>query len=122
MSMGEREVGGGGGGGGGWWGGGVGWFFFFFSSRRRHTRSGRVTGVQTCALPISRSFIKDPQTLYHECFLLMLGKVGYVATSIIGQWLIANMRGQILGLLPTWFRKCFYAFLVQKMVVELITG
>ena len=28
-------------------------FFFFFSSRRRHTRSGRVTGVQTCALPIS---------------------------------------------------------------------
>ena len=24
----------------------------FFSSRRRHTRSGRVTGVQTCALPI----------------------------------------------------------------------
>ena len=28
---------------------------FFFSSRRRHTRSGRVTGVQTCALPISNS-------------------------------------------------------------------
>ena len=27
-------------------------FIFFFSSRRRHTRSGRVTGVQTCALPI----------------------------------------------------------------------
>ena len=27
-------------------------FCFFFSSRRRHTRSGRVTGVQTCALPI----------------------------------------------------------------------
>ena len=26
--------------------------YFFFSSRRRHTRSGRVTGVQTCALPI----------------------------------------------------------------------
>ena len=26
--------------------------FFFFSSRRRHTRSGRVTGVQTCALSI----------------------------------------------------------------------
>ena len=25
---------------------------FFFSSRRRHTRSGRVTGGQTCALPI----------------------------------------------------------------------
>src|SRR5881396_4200406 len=27
--------------------------FFFFSSRRRHTRWYEVTGVQTCALPIS---------------------------------------------------------------------
>src|SRR3546814_13596071 len=29
------------------------WWFFFFSSRRRHTRCALVTGVQTCALPIS---------------------------------------------------------------------
>src|SRR3546814_13069437 len=32
------------------------WFscvLFFFSSRRRHTRCALVTGVQTCALPIS---------------------------------------------------------------------
>src|SRR3546814_976268 len=28
--------------------------FVFFSSRRRHTRCALVTGVQTCALPISR--------------------------------------------------------------------
>src|SRR3546814_2971136 len=28
---------------------------FFFSSRRRHTRCALVTGVQTCALPISDS-------------------------------------------------------------------
>ncbi len=36
-------------------GGGVWWVlvFFFFSSRRRHTRYISVTGVQTCALPIS---------------------------------------------------------------------
>src|SRR3546814_8866944 len=27
--------------------------FFFFSSRRRHTRCALVTGIQTCALPIS---------------------------------------------------------------------
>src|SRR3546814_8741805 len=27
---------------------------FFFSSRRRHTSCALVTGVQTCALPISR--------------------------------------------------------------------
>src|SRR3546814_4001434 len=31
---------------------------FFFSSRRRHTRCALVTGVQTCALPISKP---DPQ-------------------------------------------------------------
>src|SRR3546814_5040377 len=28
--------------------------FVFFSSRRRHTRCALGTGVQTCALPISR--------------------------------------------------------------------
>src|SRR3546814_17167573 len=28
-------------------------FLFFFTSRRRHTRGALVTGVQTCALPIS---------------------------------------------------------------------
>src|SRR3546814_8609885 len=31
-------------------------YLFFFSSRRRHTRCALVTGVQTCGLPISRSF------------------------------------------------------------------
>src|SRR3546814_3067532 len=30
---------------------------FFFSSRRRHTRCALVTGVQTCALPISVSVL-----------------------------------------------------------------
>src|SRR3546814_3731419 len=33
--------------------------FFFFSSRRRHTRCALVTGVQTCALPISP---RNPQS------------------------------------------------------------
>src|SRR3546814_20850687 len=28
-------------------------YYFFFSIRRRHTRCALVTGVQTCALPIS---------------------------------------------------------------------
>src|SRR3546814_3722397 len=31
----------------------IGCIVFFFSSRRRHTRCALVTGVQTCALPIS---------------------------------------------------------------------
>src|SRR3546814_6513722 len=32
---------------------------FFFSSRRRHTRCALVTGVQTCALPISLSDLES---------------------------------------------------------------
>src|SRR3546814_12681424 len=32
-------------------------FCFFFSSRRRHTMCALVTGVQTCALPISKARI-----------------------------------------------------------------
>src|SRR3546814_3329848 len=37
---------------------------FFFSSRRRHTRCALVTGVQTCALPISkRTFLPNLQNV-----------------------------------------------------------
>src|SRR3546814_11071074 len=44
--------------------------FLFFSSRRRHTRCALVTGVQTCALPISTlaAFVaaagREPLELY----------------------------------------------------------
>src|SRR3546814_7423456 len=43
---------------------------FFLSSRRRHTRCALVTGVQTCALPISliNAFDFQPnEKLAHEC-------------------------------------------------------
>src|SRR3546814_1104132 len=45
-------------------------YLFFFSSRRRHTRCALVTGVQTCALPISASeppgtSSKQKQSLLH---------------------------------------------------------
>ena len=38
---------------------------FFFSSRRRHTRSFHVTGVQTCALPISMSSFHKYNNNWH---------------------------------------------------------
>src|SRR3546814_10872798 len=38
-------------------------FCFFFSSRRRHTRCALVTGVQTCALPISTEGVR-PRLFY----------------------------------------------------------
>src|SRR3546814_8364219 len=37
--------------------------FFCFSSRRRHTRCALVTGVQTCALPISLARQSDREAL-----------------------------------------------------------
>src|SRR6056297_2135152 len=37
---------------------------FFFSSRRRHTRFSRVTGVQTCALPIYTTLFRSQETAY----------------------------------------------------------
>src|SRR3546814_10471721 len=37
-------------------------FVFFFSSRRRHTRCALVTGVQTCALPISSHAVSPHAT------------------------------------------------------------
>src|SRR3546814_1327962 len=38
-----------------------GYFVFFFSSSRRHTICALVTGVQTCALPISAELASAPQ-------------------------------------------------------------
>src|SRR3546814_1600939 len=46
---------------------------FFFSSRRRHTRCALVTGVQTCALPISR-------LVFSQDFAGLGGDVKYVRT------------------------------------------
>src|SRR3546814_2933650 len=40
--------------------------FFFFSSRRRHTRCALVTGVQTCALPISTP-VRHPPVMTTTC-------------------------------------------------------
>src|SRR3546814_14571503 len=57
---------------------------FFFSSRRRHTRCALVTGVQTCALPISSLVIAKALSLHgggalysydqHEPFVRQMGE------------------------------------------------
>src|SRR3546814_8288025 len=48
---------------------------FFFSSRRRHTRCALVTGVQTCALPISL------MTFVGRVFVLQAGVCDAVGTA-----------------------------------------
>src|SRR3546814_3107371 len=51
---------------------------FFFSSRRRHTRCALVTGIQTCALPISRVGICAYNTLEHLLSLLAVMATGKI--------------------------------------------
>src|SRR3546814_6377403 len=43
-------------------------FIFFFSSIRRHTRCALVTGVQTCALPISIANLEPRKTLWIQVY------------------------------------------------------
>src|SRR3546814_21195558 len=49
-------------------------FIFFFSSRRRHTRCALVTGVQTCALPITQQQVFEVlKRLTHQDGVLFIG-------------------------------------------------
>src|SRR3546814_781807 len=65
---------------------GVSDVFFFFSSRRRHTRCALVTGVQTCALPISQIPAEGlPAILYSTATA-----VGYVFPLLIGTLMVTT--------------------------------
>src|SRR3546814_2334485 len=58
---------------------------FFLSSRRRHTRCALVTGVQTCALPISPT-------------KLLVGQIFVVfAIVILGLWAATQWAASMLG-------------------------
>src|SRR3546814_4100307 len=74
------------------------YFFFFFSSRRRHTICALLTGVQTCALPISIG-IRDVQIALRQGWedfmdrrgdLVFVGFiypiVGFLAVAIALNW------------------------------------
>src|SRR3546814_2398595 len=56
-------------------------YCFFFSSRRRHTRCALLTGVQTCAPPISRSDRSDGHSLAEASLLSLLDRVLGLASS-----------------------------------------
>src|SRR3546814_9913891 len=67
---------------------------FFFSSRRRHTRCALVTGVQTCALPISSE---------HHRAAWLLGLLPYCPLSL--ERLVdecPNCPGKKLGWRRSW--------------------
>src|SRR3546814_17742231 len=74
---------------------------FFFSSRRRHTRCALVTGVQTCALPISH--IRPHTMSLYSCLSIVaidLLWTGIGMTKRKHQLLTDSERGQILAI-PT---------------------
>src|SRR3546814_5906402 len=54
--------------------------YFFFSSRRRHTRCALVTGVQTCALPISKAAIPNDTTAEISQLVAAISEPGLVDT------------------------------------------
>src|SRR3546814_1900425 len=60
----------------------------FFSSRRRHTICALVTGVQTCALPISMT---APLTLPALRQLAAEGKIDTVLACLV------DMQGRLIG-------------------------
>src|SRR3546814_138591 len=65
-------------------------FFFFFSSRRRHTRCALVTGVQTCALPISSAIIPGFSVSFGILVvMLMMLRLDYSRLVLAGAYICA---------------------------------
>src|SRR3546814_1518553 len=73
---------------------------FFFSSRRRHTRCALVTGVQTCALPISVLALERTQVLDLDAELVaLLLQVAEQLRTTLGGLAVEHLRaGARVGL------------------------
>src|SRR3546814_141777 len=71
----------------------------FFSSRRRHTRCALVTGVQTCALPISEFAHEQAQTYMRQRnrFAVLAGVLGLTTLVSLGA---AVTRDEQIVLVP----------------------
>src|SRR3546814_2172766 len=67
---------------------------FFFSSRRRHTRCALVTGVQTCALPISLAVLLPLGALAWQAAHADLSHWSHLARYVLPQ-AFANTAMQI---------------------------
>src|SRR3546814_10079671 len=83
--------------------------FFFFSSRRRHTRCALVTGVQTCALPISPSSNSMMARVLYRLGLLF----DQDEYSRISRRLLGNIMNQMKGYGSAWSN---WAILLQQEV------
>src|SRR3546814_2923372 len=105
---------------------------FFFSSRRRHTRCALVTGVQTCALPISAMEKKllaiaasgDPDNRLREALAREVGGTSNrarlelvidIVPALLSQLARERPIGEIAPVLAGWDR-------VQRTVRDAIRG
>src|SRR3546814_12144407 len=70
-----------------------GYVCFFFSSRRRHTRCALVTGVQTCALPISRPDFDPKEVVVWAGLRNLLRGLAHAKTDLEDQRRLAAKRG-----------------------------
>src|SRR3546814_2620360 len=66
---------------------------FFFSSRRRHTRCALVTGVQTCALPISGLAAAPDAGGHHAGAFRRIGLVGLPVQAVAQAVALAGLGG-----------------------------
>src|SRR3546814_3756637 len=89
---------------------------FFFPSRRRHTKCALVTGVQTCALPISRFVGHRGKTRAAVRAvaerLLLAAPAG--APEVLLPGLDGNLEGRLLG----WNRGRHEAFLLLACCIS----
>src|SRR3546814_14356068 len=81
--------------------------FFFFSSRRRHTICALVTGVQTCALPISARL----PALFEK------GRIAVLFAFLIlpRQPLLPHRQGQDRGSLEQGQRRSTFGCFLRKL-------
>src|SRR3546814_8988874 len=97
---------------------------FFFASRRRHTRCALVTGVQTCALPISPlpSSSSDASLVTHEIQDRLLTKFRYLTDFLdLGlqcaacRWLFVE-KDNVIRMLGEFWPDIFVILLVCSLV------
>src|SRR3546814_3496003 len=86
--------------------------FFFCSSRRRHTRCALVTGVQTCALPISRD-LAGKRTQVHRALLALSGDARHL-------FLIFDEAQELSGAEFAWLKSVINRLVRDRVKVTVV--
>src|SRR3546814_4394206 len=83
--------------------------FFFFSSRRRHTRCALVTGVQTCALPISGVHFN-----HAPCHVGSSARKTHAPDVEVSGEVMTKVLHQVLSNVKDWWEICQVSRLVRS--------